>query len=455
MRILLLGLFIGMMMGLGISLQPTQAQTSDTCPAFVEQAVTEVGNICENLGRNVACYGHNNIETSLYQGISFSRFDAPADRIELSGLNSIRTAPLNEIDETWGIALLSVQANLPGTVPGQNVVMMLMGDASLENQVAPEHQISTDETLSVTVNVDANLRDQPSMNSRIIGSVVPNTRLEADMLSEDGVWIRIPQPAGEVVWISRDMVDDNPVIDSLPRPAPTQISPMQSFYFSAGLGQSTCAQASGTLFIQGPNNIRVDLAINGVDISIGSTIALSYISPTQMQVVTLSGTGYVAGVTVPTGYAVTIDLDSHQMGMPETVSAARPMDENSLSRYSLSEAIPTNVLHYHIDLQPVTEVVEQIGNPTVGAVTSGISGPSNLLPNVTNTTTDILDNVTGGMGQLSVGGGDDGLNVDVGVGGLDVGVGVGGDDGINLDLNLNLGDDDDVGWNLHLNLFGH
>ncbi|MEQ8676942.1 MAG: SH3 domain-containing protein [Aggregatilineales bacterium] len=361
LSLMLLLLVIGV--GFALNSNTTTAQTDDTCPAFVDQAMAQVGDTCSNMGLNVACYGNYAVESILNQGVSISRFDAPADRIELASLNTIRTAPLNEAREEWEIALLNTRANLPNTAPGQSVVMMLVGDASIENQITPDQQVSLDALITVQVEVATNLRAQPSANGTIVGSLEAGSRLSADMLSEDQAWVRIPQPGGDILWISRDAIVDAPEIDLLPYSNPTQISPMQSFYFNTGIGQSSCTEASGTLFIQGPNNIRVDLQVNGVDISIGSTIALNFITPTQMQVVTLSGTGYVAGTTVPAGYAVTVEVDSDNIGIPGSVSTAQRMDDTLIRRYRLSEAIPETLLNYQIDLQPITETVTGTTTP--------------------------------------------------------------------------------------------
>jgi len=38
---------------------------------------------------------------------------------------------LNETTGEWGIALLRVQANLPDTAPGQNVTVLMFGDAEI------------------------------------------------------------------------------------------------------------------------------------------------------------------------------------------------------------------------------------------------------------------------------------------------------------------------------------
>ncbi|MEO0564522.1 MAG: hypothetical protein AAF125_20625, partial [Chloroflexota bacterium] len=49
----------------------------------------------------------------------------------------------------------------------------------------------------------------------------------------------------------------------------------ESFYFTAGLGTGGCAQAPDTVYVQGPETTEVQIRANGVDINIGSTIALN------------------------------------------------------------------------------------------------------------------------------------------------------------------------------------
>jgi hypothetical protein len=42
-------------------------------------------------------------------------------------------SPLDMINDLWGVAVLKLQANMPGTVPGQNVTFLVFGDTSIEN----------------------------------------------------------------------------------------------------------------------------------------------------------------------------------------------------------------------------------------------------------------------------------------------------------------------------------
>ena len=45
----------------------------------------------------------------------------------------LSTSPLNETDQTWGVALMKAQANLADTLPGENVTFLLYGGATVDN----------------------------------------------------------------------------------------------------------------------------------------------------------------------------------------------------------------------------------------------------------------------------------------------------------------------------------
>ncbi|MBL8131400.1 MAG: hypothetical protein JNL42_06050 [Anaerolineae bacterium] len=123
----------------GLSIfQSSAAQVADVCPQFIADAIETVGGNCAGLSRNNACYGYDRVVASFAQAPSSDFFSRPRDIADLTNLTSIATSPLRtELDE-WGISLLSVQANLPDALPGQNVIFMLAGDVELENAVNEE-----------------------------------------------------------------------------------------------------------------------------------------------------------------------------------------------------------------------------------------------------------------------------------------------------------------------------
>lgn len=107
----------------------------EACSALVEKALEAADAACLDTGRNEACYGNNLIELTPQANVRVESFNVPGDRITLSAVQSLKLNPLDEEAGTWGVALLRLQANLPDTLPGQNVTFLLFGDVQIENAV--------------------------------------------------------------------------------------------------------------------------------------------------------------------------------------------------------------------------------------------------------------------------------------------------------------------------------
>lgn len=107
------------------ALLPVSAQS---CGEPAAQALAQVGTTCGGLADNSACYGHDGVIASFSQPVSFA---APGSIAPLPPLQSVVTLPFNASTGEWGIAVLRLDANLPGVLPGQNTTMLLMGDAQL------------------------------------------------------------------------------------------------------------------------------------------------------------------------------------------------------------------------------------------------------------------------------------------------------------------------------------
>jgi LysM repeat protein len=282
-----------------------QAQAPGTCPALVEQALAALSDNCGDLDRNAACYGFNQVDSTFTVPVESGFFSAPADRTELTTLETIRTSPLDLAEERWGIAVMNVQANLPGTLPGQAVTFILMGDAEVANQVAADEAFTGGDPVTVTTLSAVDARSGPSINSNVVGTVPATTDLQADAVSRLGDWLRVvveDRPA----WIPRAEIAANDAVDGLPVFTGSSQSPMQAFYFTTGIGQAGCMEAPSALSIRGPQNIEVDLNVNGLDVRIGSTITLQQLGPNQIgftvmegELQTVTGDIVLAGQTLP------------------------------------------------------------------------------------------------------------------------------------------------------------
>jgi hypothetical protein len=108
------------------------AAAQEDCPAMIAQAIDSVGEVCSGIGRNQVCYGNNSLTATTWDSAPLPNFALPGDLSNVLDLATLQTAPLDTENNTWGVAMMSLQANLPDTLPGQNVTFIIFGDAELK-----------------------------------------------------------------------------------------------------------------------------------------------------------------------------------------------------------------------------------------------------------------------------------------------------------------------------------
>lgn len=253
-----------------LSIMSVVAQVS-SCPQLVNEALEVVGDNCVNLARNTACYGYNQVEATFAEDVPLDYFVAPSDRASLTDLSTLRTYPMSSSEARWGVAVMNVQANLPNTVPGQGVIMMLIGDAEMRNDVAPAEANMIADPLSTVTLVDTNLHAAPSATSDVINALPANQIVLIDGFNVTREWLRVVND-GVIGWVARDQIARLASMDTLPIIGASNPSPMQAFYMSTGIGASECNEAEPMIAVQSPENIVVDLTVNGVDIRVGSLV---------------------------------------------------------------------------------------------------------------------------------------------------------------------------------------
>jgi hypothetical protein len=114
------------------------AQTG-TCDEQVSRAIDAAASACQALRRNEACYGNVNLTAEAQPGVADFRFEQVGDTVKVSAIQSLTLSPLNETSGDWGVAMMKLQANLPETLPGQNVTFVLFGDIQITNAVSAEN----------------------------------------------------------------------------------------------------------------------------------------------------------------------------------------------------------------------------------------------------------------------------------------------------------------------------
>ena len=366
-------LIAGVLVAVGVifTSQTAIAQTdAGTCPALVEQALENLGNNCDSLDRNGACYGFNSVAATFYEAQPDDFFSTPADRAALAALSTIETVPLDTEQERWGIAVMNVQANIPNTLPGQSVVYLLLGDVEVENAIAPEDVLTLVDPITVTTLVGSNLRSRPLATSNLRGSVPASMALAADGISPDGNWLRVlfdSRPA----WISRDLVDARDDLSALPTVGSESRTPMQAFNFRTGLGAPTCDDSPPSLLVvQGPDNLSVDITANGADITIGSTIALRLLPDNTVQLIVVSGSAEVGGITVPAGFTMTAELGPDGVTIIGDWGDFRPLTEEELQFLQPLQNLPSNIMNYDIIVPRPADI--QVALQAFGAAQSTI-----------------------------------------------------------------------------------
>ena len=266
-KVFIVGLLV---LGLAAALGYTSAQpTSGACPAFVEQAIAQLEDNCGDMPRNSACYGYYRVGATFTEPVDTDTFSEPSDQVGLTTLASITTTPLDADAGEWGIAVLNVQANVPNSLPGQAVKFILMGDTELRSAVDPEHVFTPVDPIPITLFDRVNLRSGPSHNANVVATANVDVILEADGISPDGEWLRVFYDRTNM-WVNREVV--NPAdVSTLPVIDEESYTPMQAFYFTTGIGIPQCNEAPDMLLVQGPDQVLVDLSVNGANITVGST----------------------------------------------------------------------------------------------------------------------------------------------------------------------------------------
>lgn len=298
----------------------TSVLAQQDCPAIVKDALAAVDSACAATARNQACYGNVRLEVTQREGVSDFHFAQAGDITNVASIAHLQLSSLSTTDESWGIALMKLQASLPNTLPGQNLTFLLFGDVELENQIASAPEVS------ITAARNANVRSQPISGNNVIASLKSGQEIIANGRLADNTWVRIKLEGDktDVGWVSASLIkgdlDGLTVID----PKTPQLRPMQSFYFKTGLTDRPCDQAPDSgILVQSPQGAgHITFTANGVDITLGSTVYMQaddkYLT---ISVVEGAATLVAAGQTqiVPAGSVAQVPLgtDGLASGPPE------------------------------------------------------------------------------------------------------------------------------------------
>lgn len=303
--------FLSLLLGTNIFAQSTET----ACHSIANRAIREVETHCTEKSRSTACYGHPDLQAQFAIDMPAETFTRVGQYIDIHQMTDIDSQPLMIPEHDWGVGILWLAANLPITLPDEQVVMLAMGDTYVENDVAAANAFDSSVALRVTIEEPIQLFQYPIVSSQIIRTLMTEEQVMADARTVDG-WLRIVTDNQELGWIFINSTAIPFQLTVLPIISADTLTPMQSFYFSTDVGASSCIETPDVLVIQGPEDYTVDIRANGADIRLGSTIALrtyEMLTPPQMEVIVLEGQAEIRcplgeWLQIPEGYSVLSSL---------------------------------------------------------------------------------------------------------------------------------------------------
>jgi len=102
-----------------------------SCEELIANAMQVSDRGCTGISTNQVCYGNNQL-ISEHSG-EVGEFDLVGDILGIEALQKLKASPLDLVQQLWGVAVFKLQANIPGTVPGQNVTFLAFGNTEIDN----------------------------------------------------------------------------------------------------------------------------------------------------------------------------------------------------------------------------------------------------------------------------------------------------------------------------------
>lgn len=104
----------------------------DVCNELVTRALEKTSTNCQSPITNTICYGNGLIFAQARTGTALN-FQQEGDIASIDDFAGITHSPLDEVAEIWGVSLMSLQANIPGTLPGQVVQIIVFGNVEVSD----------------------------------------------------------------------------------------------------------------------------------------------------------------------------------------------------------------------------------------------------------------------------------------------------------------------------------
>jgi len=117
--------------------QPQNAVSNvDTsiCPEVVASALSAVDEVCSGTSANQICFGNIDLTIEAQPGAGELIMEQPGDMVDFADVLRLELSPMDTASASWGVALMRLQALIPGVLPGQLVTFLLFGNVQIDNE---------------------------------------------------------------------------------------------------------------------------------------------------------------------------------------------------------------------------------------------------------------------------------------------------------------------------------
>jgi hypothetical protein len=305
-----------------------------SCGQTVENALWSIRQHCADLARNSLCYSHPQVDLTFADDATMDDFSLPPQRASLVSLSSIRSSALDLERAHWGLAVLNLGANIPQTYLGPGIIVMLAGDAIAINEIDPADVMNIDEPLSTAALAKTTRYKKPGIIPEPVGTVAAEEILLVDAFDDMGDWLRVVTD-GSVSWVEGEDVARLNAMETLPMIGIGATFPFQALSISTGIEYPKCDQAEPMVAIQTPEDMPVNLTVNGVDIHISAMVTFQQVHRNALSLTVHRGeVTTIFGQTVKQGETVLGILGKTAKRDFEVLdwSGALPASETELAR---------------------------------------------------------------------------------------------------------------------------
>jgi len=109
------------------------SQRNASCQVLINKAIQSSDSFCGQTHSNNVCYGNTTIQAELAPDAT-QRFSERGDIVAVNELRRLSAAPLDPENDEWGIAVFKVIANLPRSLPGETITMVVFGNTTIDKE---------------------------------------------------------------------------------------------------------------------------------------------------------------------------------------------------------------------------------------------------------------------------------------------------------------------------------